>query len=223
MSNRGVEGVLAMTVTAMRREYWRANLSETEVADNPINQFQAWFEEALAADVLEPNAMTLATASLDGRPSARIVLLKEFDGRGFSFHTNYQSRKGRELDANPFAALVFFWAVMERQVRIEGHVERISEAESDAYFASRPPGSRLGTCASNQSEVIPDRETLEARLRELEQQHPGGDVTRPPHWGGYRLVPDAIEFWQGRPNRLHDRIRYRRLEDGRWLIERLSP
>jgi pyridoxamine 5'-phosphate oxidase len=212
-----------MTVTTMRREYGQASLNESDVSDNPIDQFQAWFNDALAAEVLEPNAMTLATAATDGRPSARVVLLKEFDHRGFSFHTNYESRKGQELEANAWAALVFFWPVLERQVRIEGRVERVSAAESDAYFAQRPPGSRLGALASSQSQAIPNRKMLEARLRQLQQEHPTGEVPRPPHWGGYRVIPDCVEFWQGRPNRLHDRLRYRLLGDGGWLLERLAP
>jgi pyridoxamine 5'-phosphate oxidase len=151
------------------------------------------------------------------------VLLKAFDGRGLTFHTSYESRKGRELDANPHAALVFFWPALERQVRVEGRVGRISEAESDAYFRARPPGARLGAWASRQSEVVPGREAFEGRLLELERQHPDRDVPRPPYWGGYLVIPEAIEFWQGRPNRLHDRLRYRRRPDGGWLIERLAP
>ncbi len=190
---------------------------------DPIRQFHVWFDQVLAAGAIEPNAMTLATSTPEGRPSARIVLLKGFDEWGFTFFTNYESRKGRELAANPFAALVFFWADLERQIRVEGRVERVSEAESDAYFASRPRGARFGAWASRQSAIVPGREILEARLGELERQYPDGDLPRPTLWGGYRVIPDAIEFWQGRPNRLHDRLLYSRRDCGGWRIERLSP
>ena len=212
-----------MSVADLRKEYTLHGLSEADLDPNPIRQFQVWFEQALAAGLPEPNAMTLATATPDGRPSARMVLIKGADERGFVFFSNYQSRKGRELDANPYAALVFYWAELERQIRIEGRVERVSSQESDAYFQSRPAGSRLGAWASRQSAVIAGRAELEGRLAELAAQHPGGDVPRTPHWGGYRVVPESIEFWQGRPSRLHDRLRYRLREDGTWLVERLSP
>ena len=212
-----------MSVADLRKEYALHGLSEADLDPNPFRQFQVWFEQALAAGLPEPNAMTLATATPDGRPSARMVLIKGADERGFVFFSNYQSRKGRELDANPYAALVFYWAELERQIRIEGRVERVSSQESDAYFQSRPAGSRLGAWASRQSAVIAGRAELEGRLAELAAQHPGGDVPRPPHWGGYRVVPESIEFWQGRPSRLHDRLRYRLREDGTWLVERLSP
>ena len=212
-----------MAQTPMRQEYTRDTLNESAVHGDPIPQFRAWFDEVLEAGILEPNAMVLATVSPKGRPSARVVLLKGFDDRGFTFFTNYESRKGRELEDNPFAALVFFWADLERQVRVEGRVERVSESESDAYFASRPRGARLGAWASRQSEVVPGREELEDRLLELERRYPDGEIPRPPLWGGYRVIPDAIEFWQGRPNRLHDRLLYRRQEGGSWRIERLSP
>jgi pyridoxamine 5'-phosphate oxidase len=211
-----------MSAEWMRVEYSRARLDESEVAPDPIVQFRAWFEAASAAGVPEPNGMTLATATPDARPSARIVLLKGFDERGFSFFTNYESRKARELEANPRASLVFFWHAMERQIRVDGRVERVSDEESDRYFALRPLGARLGAWSSRQSDVVADRATLEAALADLERRYPDGDVPRPPHWGGYRVVPEEFEFWQGRPNRLHDRLRYRRIASG-WALDRLSP
>jgi pyridoxamine 5'-phosphate oxidase len=198
------------------------SLTEGELDPDPVRQFHRWIEEATLSEVPEPNAMALATATPEGRPSARIVLLRGYDERGFAFFTNYESRKGRELDANPHAALVFHWHDLDRQVRVEGRVERVSAEESDTYFQSRPACSRLGAWASRQSEVIPDRTVLEARNRALELQYPGGQIPRPEHWGGYRVVPAVIEFWQGRPSRLHDRLRYTRSDRG-WLIERLSP
>jgi pyridoxamine 5'-phosphate oxidase len=212
-----------MTVADLRREYTRAGLNETDIDADPIHQFGVWFEQALAAQVPEPNAMTLATVGADGRPSARIVLLKGFDAAGFVFHTNYDGRKGKELAANPHAALVFFWPELERQVRIEGEVERLSGAESDAYFQGRPRGSRLSAWASRQSEPVADRATLEQEMEEIARKYEGRNVPRPPFWGGLRLRPEAIEFWQGRPNRLHDRLRYRRVTPGEWRVERLSP
>jgi pyridoxamine 5'-phosphate oxidase len=198
-------------------------LSEADLDADPFGQFRAWFDQALAAGLPEANAMTLATATPDGRPSARTVLIKGVDARGFVFYTNYASRKGRELAANPYAALVFYWAELERQIRIEGRVEQVAPADSEAYFQSRPLGSRLSAAASRQSEVIAGRDELERRVAELAAECASGEVPRPPHWGGYRVVPSAIEFWQGRPNRLHDRLRYRLAQDGAWVIERLSP
>jgi pyridoxamine 5'-phosphate oxidase len=211
-----------MTPADLRRDYARAGLSEAAAAADPLAQFERWFGEALAAGLPEPNAMTLATATPDGRPSARVVLLKGFDARGFVFFTNRHSRKGRELAANPHAALAFFWPELERQVRVEGVVTPTGDAESDAYFASRPLASRLGAWASPQSEVIAGRDVLDRNLAELAGRL-GGDVPRPPHWGGYRVRPDAVEFWQGRPSRLHDRLRYARRPEGGWLRERLAP
>jgi len=190
---------------------------------DPIELFRRWYREALRAAVAKPDAMALATAGPDGRPSARMVLLSSFDERGFVFHTNTRSRKGREMAGNPPVALVLWWEPLSRQVRIEGRAEETSAADSDAYFAGRPRGSQLGAWASDQSAVIPDRTALEARLAEAERRHAEGPVPRPPHWGGYRVVPDAIEFWEGRENRLHDRVRYRRGEAGGWIVERLAP
>jgi pyridoxamine 5'-phosphate oxidase len=211
-----------MSIADLRREYASARLDETEVDPDPIRQFSRWFDDARRAELLEPNAMTLATAAADGAPSARIVLLKSADERGFTFFTDYRSRKGRELEANPRAALVFHWGELERQVRIAGPVSRMSREENEAYFLSRPRGSRLGAWTSHQSTVIGTRADLEERLESMTARFDGGDVPLPPYWGGFRVRPDAIEFWQGRENRLHDRILYRR-EGGAWRVERLSP
>ncbi|MBV8642999.1 MAG: pyridoxamine 5'-phosphate oxidase [Candidatus Eremiobacteraeota bacterium] len=209
-------------VTTRRVHYARGEFDLAHAARDPFAQFGAWFEEALACEALiEPNAMTLATTGANGRPSARIVLLRRWDARGFTFFTNYDSRKGGELAAHPYAALLFWWGALERQVRIEGAVERVAEAESDAYFATRPRGHRLSAWASHQSAPVPDRDTLQRAMAEAEARFPA-DVPRPPFWGGYRIVPDRFEFWQGRPNRVHDRLAYER--DGEtWSISRLSP
>jgi pyridoxamine 5'-phosphate oxidase len=207
----------------LRKEYTSAGLTESAADPDPIAQFRRWFDTALGADLHEPNAMTLATATPEGRPSARIVLLKGFDERGFVFYTSYEGRKSEEIEANPLCALVFYWGELERQVRVEGHLSRIPEEESDEYFGSRPRGSQLGAWASEQSRPVEGRDPLEERLRNLEAEYEGREVPRPPFWGGYRVEPEVIEFWQGRENRLHDRLVYRRSDDGEWERERLQP
>jgi pyridoxamine 5'-phosphate oxidase len=212
-----------MSIADIRREYARARLDEADVSHDPFVEFARWFAEAGEAQALDHTAMTLATATRDGAPSARVVLLKAFDERGFVFFTDYRSRKGAELEANPRAALVFYWGELDRQVRITGAVHPTSQEESERYFRTRPLGSRLGAWASHQSRVIPGRAALEADLRVVQDRFKDGDVPLPDHWGGYRVVPDAIEFWQGRESRLHDRIRYVRDGGWKWKVERLSP
>jgi pyridoxamine 5'-phosphate oxidase len=206
----------------VRKEYSRHSLDELDVDLNPIVQFRHWFEEAIKAELPEPNAMTLATASPDGKPSARVVLLKGFDERGFVFFTNYEARKSVELAANPQAAVLFFWGELERQIRIEGVVEKTSRKESEEYFKTRPPDSRLSAWASKQSSVIPSRSYLEQKITDLKSRHENREIPLPPFWGGFRLQPQVFEFWQGRESRLHDRVRYT-LQGGIWQIERLSP
>lgn len=212
-----------MNLAELRRDYARATLDEYSAEPDPLRQFLRWLDEAGRAEVLEPGAMTLATATPDGQPSARVVLLKGADQGGLVFFTDTRSHKGSELARNPLAALVFWWCELERQVRVSGKVTRIDDAESEAYFHSRPLGSRLSAWASHQSQVVPDRATLEAQWEEASRRYAGGEVPKPPYWGGFRVTPDQYEFWQGRANRLHDRLRYRSVESGGWLIERLSP
>jgi pyridoxamine 5'-phosphate oxidase len=210
-------------LTKMRTDYASHGLRRADLHSDPVQQFGAWFAAALAADIRDVNAMSLATATPDGKPSVRIVLLKGFDERGFAFFTNYDSEKGLQLEANPHAALAFYWVKLERQIRISGSVERTSREDSAVYFHSRPVGSQLGAWVSKQSEVIDARQILDSRLKEMTERFEKGEVPLPPHWGGYRVKPERIEFWQGRPNRLHDRFRYSRQADGTWLIDRLAP
>ena len=212
-----------MSIAHLRKEYARESLSERDVHPDPIQQFGHWFEQARAAELMEPNAMALATVSPTGQPSVRMVLLKEYSERGFVFYTDYRSRKGLELAANARAGLCFWWDALQRQVRINGSVEQVAREEAAEYYKSRPHGSRVGAWASHQSQVLPSRETVEQAVARLDTQHPeGSDVPLPPHWGGYRVIPQEMEFWQGRPSRLHDRIHYARGAGG-WTRERLSP
>src|SRR4051812_40607525 len=211
-----------MTLADLRKDYALAGLNEKDLARDWFRQFEKWFQEAEAAKLTEPNAMTLATATRDGRPSARTVLLKAVDGRGFVFFSNYESRKGRELEANPYASLVFPWLALERQVIVEGAVTKVAREESEADFHSRPRASQLGAWVSQQSAIIAGRKVLEDAMKALETKYAGQEVPLPPHWGGWRLAPETVEFWQGRRSRLHDRLRYRRVKDG-WTVERLAP
>jgi pyridoxamine 5'-phosphate oxidase len=214
---------MASSIADIRKDYILRSLSENDVDANPFRQFDTWWQEAINSEIVEVNAMTLATASADGIPSARIVLLKSYDAQGFVFFTNYNSYKGRHMEENPRACLVFFWKELERQVRITGLVEKVSAGESDEYFHSRPEGSRIGAWASPQSAVISGRQWLEQEQHRYAQEFLSKPVVRPPHWGGYRVKPITIEFWQGRPNRLHDRLQYSLEENGAWAIERLAP
>jgi pyridoxamine 5'-phosphate oxidase len=211
-------------IASARMSYERGELDVSSIAADPFAQFRGWFDEARAADVREPHAMTLATVNGAGQPAARTVLLRAWDERGFVFFTNYRSRKGSEIAVTPLAALLFFWAPLERQIRIEGKITQVDASESDAYFASRPRGHRLSAWASPQSAVVPDRATLETQMSEYDRTYPGDDVPRPPFWGGYRVQPARFEFWQGRPNRVHDRIVYERpMHNDAWSIVRLAP
>lgn len=210
------------SIADIRRDYSLHSLDEGDIAADPFEQFLRWWNDALKSEITEVNAMTLATSTRDGKPSARIVLLKDVDENGFVFFTNYKSHKGKELEENPYAALIFFWKEIERQVRIEGEAEKISTAESDAYFLSRPEGSRIGAWASPQSAVIINRELLETNAERYRREFKNS-IPRPPHWGGYRVMPLKIEFWQGRNNRLHDRIQYTKTKEGSWKVDRLAP
>ncbi len=211
------------TLENLRKDYRAEKLSETDVKKNPIEQFDHWFDEALKSGIYEPNAMTLATASSDGKPAARIVLLKGFNQDGFVFYTNYLSRKGKELAKNPVVALVFFWPELERQVRIEGTIEKVSKETSEKYFKSRPKESQIGALASPQSQVIEDRSLLEKNWQALEKKYADQEIPKPSFWGGYLVKPQVIEFWQGRSSRLHDRIVYRKADKNNWKIVRLAP
>jgi pyridoxamine 5'-phosphate oxidase len=214
---------MTSAISAIRKDYSLQSLHENEVDKNPFLQFDKWWQEAINSEIDEVNAMTLATASADGIPSGRIVLLKGFDEKGFVFFTNYESYKGKQLEENPRACLVFFWKELERQVRITGIVEMVSASESDTYFNSRPESSRIGAWTSPQSRVIESRDWLEAKEKEYTKLYSSQPLKRPPHWGGYRVKPITIEFWQGRPSRLHDRLQYTLQDDGKWKVERLAP
>lgn len=211
------------TIADIRKDYKLQSFTEADAATNAIQQFTSWWKDALASEIDEVNAFTLATATKEGKPSARIVLLKGYDEKGFVFFTNYESRKGRTLAENPLAGMVFFWKELERQIRIEGAIEKVSAKESDDYFFSRPAGSQVGAWSSPQSNVIDNRSIIEENVKKYEQQFADSPITRPPHWGGYRLAPQLIEFWQGRPNRLHDRLQYTLQQNGEWKMERLAP
>ncbi|MBN8697366.1 MAG: pyridoxamine 5'-phosphate oxidase [Bacteroidetes bacterium] len=213
---------LRLYINTLRHDFSKQTLDESQVDKSPFLQFEKWFKEAVDAHVNEPNAMTVATASKSGKPAARILLLRNFNENGFVFYTNYTSRKGEEIDENPNCALLFFWPELERQVRIEGKLIKQSSAESDLYFNTRPRTSKLGAWTSPQSKVVKNREELDELYEQMSQRFPSEDVPRPPHWGGYVLQPDSIEFWQGRPSRMHDRILYT-LVNGNWKIERLAP
>jgi pyridoxamine 5'-phosphate oxidase len=214
---------MTQSIADLRLEYSSKTLLEQDVATHPVDQFQRWWQEVLNSQVVEANAMTLATASCDGMPSARIVLLKGFDNNGFVFFTNYKSYKGMQLEENPKACLLFFWKELERQVRIVGLIKKVSDAESEEYFHSRPLGSQVGAITSPQSQVIPNREWLDEEYKRLSDNYKNGNVPKPDYWGGYRVQPVIMEFWQGRPSRLHDRIQYTLQENGKWNIERLAP
>ncbi len=207
----------------LNKQFGLFELKESDIDSDPIKQFGIWYEEALRADLIHPNAFTLTTSTREGKPSARVVLLKDYDEGGFVFYSNSESKKGSDLTDNPFAAFCFWWGKLERQIRIEGRIEKVSVDEADTYFASRPRGSQIGAWVSNQSSVIPDRKLLDERVCEFESKFQDKDIPRPAYWNGYRLVPNLIEFWQGRDNRLHDRLRYSLQEKGEWLIERLAP
>lgn len=223
VSLQNIMAIKKETIENLRQEYRSASLTEKEVAADPISQFAKWFAEALDGGLYEPNAMTLATATHDGKPSARTMLLKGFDKTGFTFYTNYLSRKGKEISKNPAACIVFFWPELERQVRIEGTLEKVSKEESEKYFQSRPKESQLGAIASQQSQVIPSRDTLENTWKELIEKFADKEVPKPAYWGGYVLKPQIVEFWQGRPGRLHDRIVYKRSDKSSWKIVRIAP
>jgi len=212
-----------MSLADLRKDYSLAGLAEKDLARDPFRQFEKWFQEAEGAKIVEPNAMTLATSTRDGVPSLRTVLLKGVDGRGFVFYTHYNSRKGRDIESTGRAALLFPWLALERQVIVEGTVTKVSREEAEAYFHSRPIASQLSAWVSQQGAVISGRKLLEDSMKELEKKYAGTTVPLPPHWGGFRLAPESVEFWQGRRSRLHDRLRFRRGENGDWIVERLAP